>query len=159
VQTVGLHLAPLGAVVIGGWSQNAAPPKDRFLAALHQQSVRTCFGDGSDAPCPWRQQLARSDIRPDASLGREHWSAPRGPGIASGGSDSLRFVAETPPTRSRAAPSRHAIGDGIAGCRTDCCASAARSCGSTTGELDRCLRDFPRLATRTSHHARRASAI
>ncbi len=97
VRTSGMVVAPQGSVVIAGSSQphgSLPAASDIFVAAVHEQSHATCFGDGSSGPCPcnnnspagWPGGCRRSGSTFGARLDDQ--------GIASLASDSLRFYAQ-----------------------------------------------------------------
>ncbi|HTF88847.1 MAG TPA: PQQ-binding-like beta-propeller repeat protein, partial [Planctomycetota bacterium] len=92
VQTLGMALAPQGSVVISGYSQKVGSTKDMFYAAVHQASQAGCFGDGSSGPCPCGNNVpagTASGCKTSSGIGARLDDQ----GIASLGSDSLRFFA------------------------------------------------------------------
>jgi hypothetical protein len=121
VQTQGMVLAPQGSVLLAGYSL-AAPPasRDLFLVAVHEQSHAGCFGDGSSGACPCNNNVPAGTPSGCRRSGSVFGARLDDQGIASLGSDSLRFYAQglnsnglTMLLQGRVAPAPLAQQDGL----------------------------------------------
>lgn len=99
VQTLPMAIARQGAVVIAGYSlPNPNAPTDLFVAAFRSQSQSFCAGDGSAGPCPCGNAVPAGTPGGCKRGGMTVGARLDDQGIASLGSDSLRFFASFLPT-------------------------------------------------------------